>query len=375
MKIAVDLCAATLAVSLHHLCGLPPLTGFMGSKRRWAPELADAAFGRGRLDRVIAVDAGPWGDVWVTLTNSIQRARVVARLRELDGMGTLKELWPELVAESPSEDPARRVAQYLGVQARATNNLPVWWEPGHPAPEAPAATPGEEVGLDTSTRGSYVISHPNNPAGPRRPARCKGIKPKRGAFVVPTKTYETAPWRTAAAQHSRVTSTQDNTQTGGDEGPALTLPIGWTMPQSKTDTGLKSAKPKAPGGGDGGMKRVATLADRIERIPVEALYRIKVIHGKVQDVKPIPGAFVLFDPPYQGAPRYAEVLPRAEVLDVARAWSRVASRVVVCEGEPLPLDGWQTYRLAAKEWVTAWGLPHAPGAQLNLITPRFAGDK
>ena len=286
MKVAVELCAATLAVSLHHLCGLPPLTGFMGGKRRWAAELADAAFGRGRLDQVIAVDAGPWGDVWMTLTNSAQRARVVARLRELDERGTLKDLWPELVAEAPSDDPARRVAQYLCVQARVTNSLPVWWEPAQSA----------------------------------------------GMFVMPTKTYETAPWRAAAAQHSSAAR-------------------------------------------GGGMTRVATLAERIERIPPDVYARLHVVHGKVQDVQPIPGAVVLFDPPYRGAPRYAEVLPREEVLDVARAWSKVAARVVVCEGEPLPLDGWQTYRLAAKEWVTAWGLPHAPGAQLNLIAPRFAGDK
>lgn len=160
---------------------------------------------------------------------------------------------------------------------------------------------------------------------------------------------------------------------GGDEGDPL--PAAWNMPEGNTDTGLKGARPKAPGGGDGGMRRVATLAERIQRIPLDVYARLHVIHGKVQDVPPIPGAVVLFDPPYRGAPRYAEVLPREEVLDVARAWAKVAARVVVCEGEPLPLDGWATWRLAAKEWVTAWGVPHAPGAQLRLVPDVYRSDR
>lgn len=160
-----------------------------------------------------------------------------------------------------------------------------------------------------------------------------------------------------------------------DDEDAAAPDVGWLMPQGHTDTGLKGARPKAPGGGDGGMRRVATLAERIQRIPLDVYSRLHVIHGKVQDVQPIPGAVVLFDPPYRGAPRYAEVLPREEVLDVARAWSKVAARVVVCEGEPLPLDGWATWRLAAKEWVTAWGVPHAPGAQLRLVPDVYRSDR
>lgn len=231
------------------------------------------------------------------------------------------------------------------------------------------------------------------------------------AWAMPTKPWQKAPYVFAAPQHGSRT----NLLPGGGEGEAVEagddsvagwlMPEsktdvkvkgvlqrnslgrrkddddaspheqGWLMPQGHTDTGLKQARAKAPAGGDGGLRRIATLAQRVERLPQVALDRIKVIHGKVQDVKPIPGAFVMFDPPYLGAPRYAAVFPREEVLDVARAWAKVAARVVVCEGEPLPLDGWSTWRLAAKEWVTAWGVSHAPSAQLQLVPAVYRSDR
>ena len=176
MTIGVSLCAGTLAVELHQLCRLGPLTGFMGSKRRWAAELGAAVYGDTKPERLIVVDAGPWGDVWKTLADATQRARVVERLLKLDAQGTLKDLWPELVAEAPSEDAARRVAQYLCVQSRVSNSLPVWWEPGDAEQSA--------APLDVSIEGGggFVISHPNNPASMPEPnsanRRCDSRRPR-----------------------------------------------------------------------------------------------------------------------------------------------------------------------------------------------------
>jgi hypothetical protein len=180
MRIGVGLCVGTMVTELLALSGQTlALTGFMGSKRRWARELAATAYGPEKFDRVIAVDAGPWGDVWATLTDATQRARVIERLYALDKQGTARELWGELVSEAPSEDPARRVAQYLCVQSRVSNNLPVWWEHGETAQTG--ATPDE---VSTSGGGGeFVVSHPNNPSGPRRRARCKGLKPKGDAVA------------------------------------------------------------------------------------------------------------------------------------------------------------------------------------------------
>ena len=62
--------------------------------------------------------------------------------------------------------------------------------------------------------------------------------------------------------------------------------------------------------------------------------------------------------------RYAELLPREGVLEVAQSWAAVARRVIVSEQEPLPLDGWKTERLTAKkeEWLTIWPAAAAPPA-------------
>lgn len=67
----------------------------------------------------------------------------------------------------------------------------------------------------------------------------------------------------------------------------------------------------------------------------------------------IPGATVYHDPPYLGCPRYAELLPRADVLALAQRWADAGCRVAVSEAEPLPIDGWTARQLARREWVTA----------------------
>lgn len=169
MTIGVSLCAGTLAVELYQLCRQGPLTGFMGSKRRWAPELGAAVYGNTKPERLFVVDAGPWGDVWTTLADPIQRARVVERLLKLDAQGTLKDLWAELVAEAPSEDAARRVAQYLCVQSRVSNSLPVWWEPSKA--EQPAAP------LDVSTEGGLRHQPSQQPGRPSTPGAVQGNPP------------------------------------------------------------------------------------------------------------------------------------------------------------------------------------------------------
>lgn len=69
MTTFVELCAGTAEVSLRILdplaTGWLGLTGFMGSKKRWGGDIA-ALLG-GRPDRILLVDAGPWGDVWTVL--------------------------------------------------------------------------------------------------------------------------------------------------------------------------------------------------------------------------------------------------------------------------------------------------------------------
>lgn len=85
-----------------------------------------------------------------------------------------------------------------------------------------------------------------------------------------------------------------------------------------------------------GLIRIETLAERVEALDVIDWSRVHVHRCDVADAPVIAGARVYFDPPYHGAPRYAVLLPRAQVLDVAGQHATVADRVVVSEAEPLP---------------------------------------
>jgi hypothetical protein len=129
---------------------------------------------------------------------------------------------------------------------------------------------------------------------------------------------------------------------------------------------------KNGGQGAGGLVRIETLAERVHALHVRIPWkRVTVHHGAVADVAPIAGARVYFDPPYEGCPRYACEMPRAEVLSTARAWAEVAASVVVSEGEALPL-GWPSQEIASGEVVTWRGVAEPPRhAQMQL----FEGNK
>lgn len=128
MNTLVELCAGTASVSLCALAGRPiqPLVGYMGSKRRWA-ELIARRLGYGpwtRPDRVVLVDAGPWGEVWSTLRTSWRE--VARHLEVLDARGPLHTWWGDLSREPLREDLAERSAVYLCLQARSASSIPIW---------------------------------------------------------------------------------------------------------------------------------------------------------------------------------------------------------------------------------------------------------
>lgn len=101
----VELCAGTASVSLWALARLPPLTGYMGSKRRDAPMLC-SLLGVRDPDHVTLVDAGPWGDVWAVLRDQACRREVAGVLRQLDARGRLSDVWPMLATQPPDADSA-----------------------------------------------------------------------------------------------------------------------------------------------------------------------------------------------------------------------------------------------------------------------------
>lgn len=293
----VELCAGTASVSLWALARCAPLTGFMGSKRRWAA-LFTEAMDCDRPDRVVLVDAGPWGDVWAQLREPSIRHAVAGLLLVWDGR-PVQDLWTECAGAPPSTDPVQRVAQYLWLQARSAGTIPVWWSPERERWESPTGSKTEAA----HTRGGGALMR-----------RQKG-----------------------AAGRAYDSSSGRDTRGG-----------------------------RAAEKGCRGIQRPGTLARRVaalDRLPWE---RVEVLAQDVRTVAPIPGARVLFDPPYLGCPRYAVLLPREDVLTVALRHQQ-AGRVVVCEGEALPLEGWSARRLpnSRREWVTAsW--PLALPEQLSL---------
>jgi hypothetical protein len=291
VSVLVDLCAGTASVSLYAMARIGPLCGFMGSKRRYAPALVQA-LGVDRPDRVVLVDAGPWGDVWTVLQDEFHRARV-AQLLEVWALEDVSALWERLVSRAPPADPAERVAQFLWLQARAAGTIPIWWSAEHQRWRSPTGAVDAAASCDLASR-------------------TKGLPDRVG----------------------RVSS--------------------------------KGIAPSVAGrrGWGSGRRTAGLIASRIRDLEVLPWDRIEVVHGDVREVAPIPGAVVILDPPYVGCPRYPVLFPRADVLEVAERHAAV-SRVVVCEAEPLPLDGWTSRRLAEREWVTAsW--PIALPEQLDL---------
>lgn len=275
----VELCAGTASVSLWALARVPPLVGYMGSKRRDAARLCTILGARDPRS-VTIVDAGPWGDVWQTLSTSDGRRGTVDVLTDWHARGTLPEVWPTLLSP-PSLDAATRTAQYLCLQARSATNIPVWWS-------------------ETSLRWE-------SPSGTRT---------------------ETAHQRGGAAAENRTQG-------------------------SRLDGGL------CPTVESRGIVRIATIAERIAALDAIDWQRVRVVHGSAVYVEPVPGSTVYIDPPYLGAPRYAAMLSRDSVIDIATQHARVARCVVVSEASPLPIPGWRAMPLrqwgCKSEWITCWG--------------------
>jgi len=89
----IELCAGTASVSLWALGRCKPLVGYMGSKRADASLLcALLDVDRKAPDRVVLVDAGPWGDTWSTLSTKGGRDHVCRILRAWDERGELPDI-------------------------------------------------------------------------------------------------------------------------------------------------------------------------------------------------------------------------------------------------------------------------------------------
>jgi hypothetical protein len=359
-RVLVELCAGTAAVSLRAMAGRPvqPLTGYMGGKRRWATQLAELlGYGAEPPDYVVLVDAGPWGDVWDVLRIREHRRRVAHQFREVWAGADPHYLWSELVKiPPPATDPAFRCAQYLWLQARSAGTIPIWWSVERGRWESPTGSRTEAAhergGAAADGRQTGQEDAPSNSRGRRLGAA-----------------YEAGLYTQRAHQKAR-----------DDEG-SRRLGGAYQKDTTRRGDGSGDASRRQKQKHVRGIQNPGTIAARIDAIEDLPWHRVHVVREDLRRLQPIAGADVLFDPPYAGCPRYAALCPRRDVLTVARAWATKASRVVVCEGEPLAdlaAEGWHAARMHAEktsaggggrttreEWLTAtW--PIALPEQLGL---------
>ena len=135
---------AACALALMGGASVVPPVGYMGGKRRLAPNILGAAGLRvgGRAERVLLCDAGLWGEVWSEVVRDAPG--LAARLIAWEGRDP-SELWRSLAMAPRPEDPQERAAAYLWLQGRAASCTPVWWDTdGHASMARSASSGGGE---------------------------------------------------------------------------------------------------------------------------------------------------------------------------------------------------------------------------------------
>jgi hypothetical protein len=107
-----------------------------------------------------------------------------------------------------------------------------------------------------------------------------------------------------------------------------------------------------------------------------------IYQGSAYDLAPPTDArewVVFIDPPYVGTSGYKSNLPREQVIEIAKRWSRAGALVCISEAVPIQIAGWYHLRIdharrgqkrtfgATEEWLTMNRPPVAvPGEQARL---------
>ena len=379
-RLFAELFAGTGSLSLWLLgCAQPPC-GYMGSKRRFAPEIGAVAGLRSGLgaDAILLVDAGPWGRTWPTLVGE-RGDDVVRLLRQWADDCDPFELWYELCASPEPVDDVQHAAAYLWLQARSVSTTPVWWTAGALAdlPEhlrlrgaPPDAAPAPPDAAESSPQSRLRQASSTSRTGELyakdsvRPATIKGSTRPRPPADGPTPVL-------MAEKRAR----------GRREKGAV--------PRSARDGEGKGARMKPAERADGkrksnGVQTPHTIATRIEVIRSLRWPRVVVLraHPEPREVldlfglETLTGSVVYLDPPYVGCTPYAVDCPRAEVLRLARAYSAAGAHVVISEAVSLAEDlgiGWEAVDLtgsgrAKREVLTVNRPPAArPAHQFALF--------
>ena len=323
---------AACALALQGGPSCVPPVGYMGGKRKLAPNILGAAGLRTgeRAERVLLCDAGLWGEVWHQVVTDAPG--LAARLIAWEGRDP-SELWRSLAMAPRPEDPQERAAAYLWLQGRTANNSPVWWS-------------GDDLRMCQK-----------NHVGKACQQHAPIVMPSNGAR-------------------------------GPGETAALERPPRWVMPNPPRGDRctLKSVSERGKRAGadtvTSGVSKPSTVAMRILAAGrALAGARVDRQHPDPHEVSvwlgtpgDLSGVVVMLDPPYVGATRYEATCPRADVVALALAYRALGTTVIICEAEALPellTLGWHGLDLRAgapgkPEWLTCSDVPH------HLARPQLA---
>jgi hypothetical protein len=141
--------------------------------------------------------------------------------------------------------------------------------------------------------------------------------------------------------------------------------------------------PGRPGGSETEREGTARRGETATGLPA-------TIHPDARPLEPVnlpPGTVAYMDPPYQGTTPYAHLLPREDVVAMARRWADAGALVCISEAEPIPelmADGWhaveiggervgqkRTFSKQQAEWLTVSRAPAwRPSIQAGLFRAR-----
>ena len=339
--------AGAAAVAIRLVCGpglLPPVA-WMGGKRRYARAIADAmGVPEGRPERVVLVDAGPWGWVWQILLDPFRAELVGDVLRSWAGEHP-RDLWGRLVSVPPPDDLYERAAQWLWLQARSASGVPIWWDgwkhttSGRSDPQSLWGRFGE------NNAGRWKASNDPVPAGQK--ALGDWQQADHGTGRAQRATQTGGDWQQGSAEGR-------SPQPAGQRG---TWRMGEERKKSKRGDRTISQTGTSKPGKTGGMVHPCTIAARIDALAQAfACVDLDVFHEDVFALCPFGPSFVYLDPPYAGATGYGWDCPRDDVVALAEAWEVAGAVVAVSEAEPLDISGWHHLELTRPggkpEWLT-----------------------
>jgi len=369
----LEFCAGSFAVGLRLLGISRPPIAFMGAKTQWAGRiLAEMGLQPGQgADQVLLVDAGPWGAVWpVLLSQGREVAAVLRSWRHEDP----RKLWDRLAESVPESVDAlgtpETAAQWLWLQGRSCNNVPVW--------PAPAGWLMTEKRTGRGRKAAQRGKHPDH-RGMRDPgtvagrveavaevcgrAAVQGGRPGMSLQLPGTIAARVeAVSRLVCMDHAtgRIQQAGQTCQAGIRPGTVAERLEGmacWLMGRPKGR--VQVAAQKGTGAGeDVGLLHPEVIAERVAALPQNSS-RILVLRADAAELEPgtLPtGTRVFIDPPYRGRTGYGWDLPRERLLEVAQRFHAAGAVVCVSEGETLDElvgCGWRGVEIdAGREFLT-----------------------